>query len=415
MNSMLHELTKRLSPPPHQFRLLLDGYPSNSRFAEAYRTLRTNIAFSFLERKLQCLLVSSAAQGEGKTHTVANLAFTMAETGQNVLMVDADLRKPMLSKLVPEHQSTGLTGLITHVFGTDVREGDLAAFSLQDLIRLLAFQKQTGYLFLQGRGQEFDLLFLRGELQDIVWRNRPEDRRLANLLLKSGLLTAETHQAALDRQKITRQRLGVVLVRMGMLSEEQLKNPLSLHLTETFRAALQLNTGTFAFQAIQESDLDKPSFNPLNYHQIYRKSVVGEENLPFLFSRIQAAIVPTRHPSLFLLPSGKIPPNPSELLGSSRLTYLINHLKSQFDVIIFDTPPILPASDALLLSPHSDGVILVTKAGQMNRKLVQSVAQKLISIQANLLGVVLNKVDLNREGYYRYYHKYYTSYYGDNA
>jgi len=90
-------------------------------------------------------------------------------------------------------------------------------------------------------------------------------------------------------------------------------------------------------------------------------------------------------------------------------------LKKRFDTIIIDSPPILPASDAILLAPRTDGVVLVVKSGMMNREMVKRAVEQLRLSKANLLGVVLNAVDTKREGYYKYYHKYYSKYYGHEA
>ena len=100
--------------------LSLNNFPTNSRFAESYRTLRTNIYFSFMDKEFRSLLVTSAGEEEGKTTTVANLSYTMAQAGKTVLMMDADLRKPMLSRLLPPRDSRGLTWLLSDAFGTDV-------------------------------------------------------------------------------------------------------------------------------------------------------------------------------------------------------------------------------------------------------------------------------------------------------
>jgi len=81
--------------------IFLGSYPSQCRFAESYRVLRTNIHFSFMEKDFRTLLVTSATEKEGKTGTVANLSYTMAQAGKRVLMVDADLRKQMLSSIIP--------------------------------------------------------------------------------------------------------------------------------------------------------------------------------------------------------------------------------------------------------------------------------------------------------------------------
>jgi Mrp family chromosome partitioning ATPase len=97
------------------------------------------------------------------------------------------------------------------------------------------------------------------------------------------------------------------------------------------------------------------------------------------------------------------------------MAFLLGHLQKMFDVIIIDSPPILPASDALLISPHADGVILVVKEGLLNREVVQKAVEQLNLAQANILGVVLNDVDVKKQGYSSYYHKYYSEYYGEKA
>ncbi|MBW2646353.1 MAG: CpsD/CapB family tyrosine-protein kinase, partial [Deltaproteobacteria bacterium] len=131
--------------------------------------------------------------------------------------------------------------------------------------------------------------------------------------------------------------------------------------------------------------------------------------------KINSAILKTGAPNLFLLPSGDLPPNPSELLGSKRMSFLLSNLKKRFDVLIIDSAPILPASDALVLAPEADGVLLMVKAGLINREMVKKAVEQLRVARAHLLGVALNYVDIKREGYYKYYHKYYSQYHGEGA
>jgi capsular exopolysaccharide synthesis family protein len=80
--------------------------------AEAYRTLRTNIMFSSLDKPLRTLLVTSTAADEGKSTTIANLAVTMAQSEQRVILVDCDLRRPSLHTLFGLPQEPGLTSMI---------------------------------------------------------------------------------------------------------------------------------------------------------------------------------------------------------------------------------------------------------------------------------------------------------------
>ena len=92
------------------------------------------------------------------------------------------------------------------------------------------------------------------------------------------------------------------------------------------------------------------------------------------------------------------------------MSFLISLLKRQFDILIIDTPPILPASDAMILAPQTDGLLLVIKSGHINRELIKKAVEQIRISQANLIGVVLNQVDFERERYYS--GKYYSRYYG---
>jgi len=217
------------------------------------------------------------------------------------------------------------------------------------------------------------------------------------------------------RQKDTGQKLGFIIINMGMLTEDKLKGPLTIHMIEGLRAALQMKDGGFTFEEFQENESEHASFDPVDFDQVYTRALIGNEEIPFLQRGIDEAIVKTNTDNLFLLPAGRIAPNPSEVMGSGRMNFLITHLKDRFDRVIIDTPPIMPASDALILTPLTDGVVLVVKAGLMNRELVKNTVDQLKLAQANLLGIVLNRVDLKREGYYKYYHKYYSKYYGEDV
>ena len=393
-------------------RLFLDQYPSHSRFAEAYRTLRTNIHFSFVDKEFRSLLVTSTGEKEGKTSTVANLAHTIAKAGKNVLMIDADLRKPMLSRHHQSDQSIGLTGLLSDLFNTDVERGSLQEISVSDLFRLITLQKKTGLLRLANGTEKVELFFLQGDLTDIHWLTRPEEKKLGNVLLREGLLKQQDLDLATARQRDSGQKLGFILINMGLLQEDHLKGPLKIHMMEGLRLILQMERGDFTFKKLPESEIDRSRFDPVDFHQIYRQVVIGDEKLPFLQKNICSAIL-NGTPNLSLLPAGRLPPNPSELLGSERMSFLLSCLMNRFDILVIDTPPIMPASDALLLAPQTDGVALIVKAGHLNRELVKRAIQQLEHAKANLLGVVLNQVDIQREGYYQYYHKYYASYYGE--
>lgn len=403
---------KHLSPQSLA-QVFLASYPSQSRFAESYRMLRTNLLFSFMEKEFRSLVITSAAESEGKSTTVANLAYTLAQTGKRVLMVDADLRKPLLHQLVPTPSGTdGLTGVLSQVLGTSLESGQLTpgSLSLCDLYRLLTLQNRSGTLHLESPSESLQLQFIKGQLTEVNWLTRPQEKKLANLLVKNGLLSAEAAREALARKEHTGQKLGFVLINMGLVKAEELAGYITLHMIEGLRTALQLTTASYRFEKMVALRPESATFNPSDLPKLYGQLIVGEEPLPLIQEKIEAAIVHTGHEQLFLLPAGSLPPKPAELLASERMAFLLNYLQRRYDVLVIDTPPLLPASDTLMLAPRADGVLLVVQAGKTDRMLIRKAVDQLRGAKANLLGVTLNQVDERRDSYQRYY----SSYYGDS-
>jgi non-specific protein-tyrosine kinase len=105
---------------------------------------------------------------------------------------------------------------------------------------------------------------------------------------------------------------------------------------------------------------------------------------------------------LRVLPAGPLPPNPAELLGSRRMKDVIAALLAQADVLLFDAPPVLAVTDALVLAVQTDGVLLVVRAGGTRREHVQQAKERLERVNARIVGAVLNNAptDQTLEGYY---------------
>ena len=106
------------------------------------------------------------------------------------------------------------------------------------------------------------------------------------------------------------------------------------------------------------------------------------------------------YPNLSVITTGPIPPNSSELLGSARMKHLMDRLREEYDVVIMDTPPILPVTDAVVASSLADGVILVVQAGRTRNGEVRHAQEVLEAAHANLLGVVLNRARRGVNDYY---------------
>lgn len=118
---------------------------------------------------------------------------------------------------------------------------------------------------------------------------------------------------------------------------------------------------------------------------------------------------------LYLLPSGPIPPNPAELLGSEQMRMVIESLRKTFTHIVIDSPPTASFTDSVLVSSMVDGVILVVHGGKSTRDLVRRTRQVLSDVGAKIFGVVLNNVKLNSKDYYYYQGYYHRSYYESAA
>lgn len=106
--------------------------------------------------------------------------------------------------------------------------------------------------------------------------------------------------------------------------------------------------------------------------------------------------------NLVLITSGKIPPNPSEMLSSKAMSNLLDNLKVDFDYIILDTPPVQAVTDSQILSTKADGTILVIRADRTRRESVQNAVSLLKKVNSHIIGTVLNGIETSRNKYYYY-------------
>jgi len=218
-----------------------------SHFAEAFRSARTALAFSMVDKPLRSVVVTSAMPAEGKTLTAVNLAVAHAQAGKRTLLIDADLRKPRVHAVFNGRSDVGLSNL-----------------------------------------------------------------------LASGKLESET--------------------------------------------------------AIVQAGID----------------------------------------NLFYMTSGPVPPNPVELLDSERFGRRLEEWLKQYEMLVFDAPPMLNLADALVIGKHMDGAVLVVRTFVTNKYAAQQVARQIAASKIKLLGVLLNNVDMpSGAAYSSYYYSRYGGYYGD--
>jgi len=158
-----------------------------------------------------------------------------------------------------------------------------------------------------------------------------------------------------------------------------------------------------------DCDLRRPRL-----HKIFKTSnESGMTSVLLEPETLDEAILTTVVPNLHILTSGPIPPNPAELLHSDVFGRLLGELSTRFDRVVFDSAPLIPVTDATVLSTRVDATILVVKPFMTRKEVVRHAVRSLRDVGGKILGVVLNDLDLQRQDnyyYYRYHSRYYYAY-----
>ncbi|MDA3788145.1 MAG: polysaccharide biosynthesis tyrosine autokinase [Desulfobacula sp.] len=155
--------------------------------------------------------------------------------------------------------------------------------------------------------------------------------------------------------------------------------------------------------------IDADMRRPTQYKNFSLENTSGLSSFLAGISKEDEEIVIQVDENLHIIPSGPIPPNPSELLSSARLLTLIEQVSKTYDMILFDTPPLASVTDPLILSQHVDGVIIVTWAGKTTHEILKKGLKQLEDISAPITGIVLNRFNVKKSGYYYNYGDYYYS------
>jgi capsular exopolysaccharide synthesis family protein len=147
-----------------------------------------------------------------------------------------------------------------------------------------------------------------------------------------------------------------------------------------------------------DCDLRKPKIHKvLDLPNLYGLTTVLVESIDF-----KMFIESINEDKLDILTSGPIPPNPSELLGSKRMQIFLEKVKEDYDMVILDSPPAGLVTDAAILSTIVDGTILVCAAGKTEIDAIKATKAALDKVNANIIGVVMNKVPIKKSEYYSY-------------
>jgi len=163
---------------------------------------------------------------------------------------------------------------------------------------------------------------------------------------------------------------------------------------------------------VVDADLRKPRL-----HRIFKvKNIGGLSGYLTGKVSIEDAVQKTNVENIWLIPSGPIPPNPSELLNSEKMKGMMDELKRGYDVVMLDTAPMLAVVDGVIISSLGDSTVFIIEAGKTTRKPFLQAVEELRRAKAKVIGVVFNEVKAKGEGYYSPYYHHYRSryhYYGE--
>jgi len=170
------------------------------------------------------------------------------------------------------------------------------------------------------------------------------------------------------------------------------------------------NFGVVSAQAgsrvcLVDSDLRRPTLHRIfgldNTHGLTTALIEG--------SSLAEVARPTRVPHLSLVSSGPLPPNPAELVGSKRMRELLEGAATTFDLVLCDSPPVIAVADGVALAAQCDGVILIVRAGLVSHDVIRRAVGQIQSVKGKILGVLLNDVNFNRDGYHYSYYRYHLA------
>ncbi|MHC8514324.1 CpsD/CapB family tyrosine-protein kinase [Sporosarcina sp. ITBMC105] len=149
-----------------------------------------------------------------------------------------------------------------------------------------------------------------------------------------------------------------------------------------------------------DADMRKPSV----HYTFDLTNNVGLTDVLAKNATVQEAVKTTDIDNLHVLTCGPLPPNPAELLGSKSMETFMESVKEQYDLVVFDTPPILSVTDGLVLANKCDGVVVVVRSGVTEKENIVKTKEALLLSKANIFGVVLNSFELTKEHYYYNYY-----------
>jgi len=351
----------KTDPAETKQRLLLVSKRPKSLFSESIFALRSQLSIKLPQDSPKIILVTSCAPQEGKSLIASNLALSFAMNGQKTLILDADLHHPVVHKIFNlEKNQAGLYDLIVDALTPPWSALNLKSLSLSDIQHLIQRKQWSGTL-------------------RIAWNSLP---------LELDISYQEGRPAG-SNFKVWKEAAG---------HPHRFPSPKDL---------------SWSLDPSAIAHLDSPQDSTAQALDFIRQYPSLDRSAYFADLVLRKYIQTTEHKNLHALTAGNNPKNPSEILGSEQMRFLIKLLKERYDRIILDTPPARPLSDVSLLAPFIDYVLWICRAGEIHRNNFVRSVQQIQQVQPNILGVVINAVDLQRDRYY-YYGYYGYPYYGDH-
>jgi capsular exopolysaccharide synthesis family protein len=161
-----------------------------------------------------------------------------------------------------------------------------------------------------------------------------------------------------------------------------------------------------------DADLRKSVLVGRHHAKSSSGSILGLSHYLTGQAKLEVVLNETNVENLDIIFAGRTTPNPTELLGNDYFANLIQYAREHYEIILIDSPPLGSVIDTAIIAPKCDGVVLVVEANKCSYRYIQDVKKQLLLTECRILGVVLNKVKVEKGGYYnRYYKGYYRGYY----
>jgi hypothetical protein len=339
------------------------------------------------------------------------------------LIVDADMRNPRIHTFFGSNPNIGLTTALASIYGTSLKSGNLQNrrnfangddLSLADIIHIVRVRKKTGVLTVKSGVLLYNIKFQDGILVNADSFDNVDNSFLLQIIKESENLTDHHIEEIKRRSKETGKSEELVILNLGLIDKKKLEGFIRLKISKILKDILFLNEATFYFEKNGKSESDHISWPFISDGGF--SSEFDFSDTPYISNIIRKNLTPTPFDNLYTLGCGPVPQNPSEILSSNSFQSLDKKLTNFFDLVIFDSPPVSVVTDPSLIASFVDGVILVVRARMAHRNVIRSTKEQLAKSKSNILGVVLNDMDMSSHKYYysKYGYKDYSKYYDKN-